>query len=70
MIKIEDHYCYYLPLLLTGISEEDCLMWHGQDGSVDVAPPLFNHMPESLLEMMKEYNKDVGFMSDYDNKTR
>ncbi|CAF3274375.1 unnamed protein product [Rotaria sp. Silwood2] len=38
------HYCYYLPLSLTGISEEDCLMWHGQDGSVDVAPPLFNHL--------------------------
>ncbi|CAF4214963.1 unnamed protein product, partial [Rotaria sordida] len=67
---MQDHYCYYLPSSLTGISEEDCRMWHGRDGPVDIAPPLFNHMSESLLDMMIECDKDIGFMSDYDNPTR
>ncbi|CAF3883026.1 unnamed protein product [Rotaria sp. Silwood2] len=70
MMKMQDHYCYYLPSSLTGISEEDCRMWHGRDGLVDIAPPLFNLMPELLLDMMKACDKDIRFMSDYDNQTR
>ncbi|CAF3296872.1 unnamed protein product [Rotaria sp. Silwood2] len=68
-MKIQDHYCYYLPSSLTGISEEDCRMWYGRDGLVDIASPLFNLMPELLLDMMKACDKDIRFMSDYDNQT-
>ncbi|CAF4756686.1 unnamed protein product, partial [Rotaria sp. Silwood2] len=69
MMTMQDHYCYYLPSSLTGISEEDCRMWYGRDGLVDIASPLFNLMPELLLDMMKACDKDIRFMSDYDNQT-
>ena len=70
MIKMQDHYCYYLPPSLTGISDEDCRKWHGREGPIDIAPPLFANMSEVLLEMMKECDQDVGFMSDYDIPTK
>ena len=70
MIKMQNHYCYYLPASLTGISDEDCRKWHGRDGPIDIAPPLFANMSDVLLDMMKECDHDVGFMSDYDNPTK
>jgi choline dehydrogenase-like flavoprotein len=70
MIKMQNHYCYYLPSSLTGISDEDCRKWHGQDGPIDVAPPLFEKMPEVLLELMNECDEEIGFMSDYNNPTK
>lgn len=70
MIKMQDHYCYYLPSSITGISDEDCHKWHGRDGPIDIAPPLFANMSEVLLDMMKECDQGVGFMSDYDNPTK
>ncbi|CAF1443200.1 unnamed protein product, partial [Didymodactylos carnosus] len=70
MLKMQNHYCYYLPSALTGITEEDCKLWHGQSGPVDIAPPLYNQMPELLHEMMKECDQNVGFMNDYDNPNK
>lgn len=67
MIKMQNHYCYYLPSSLTGISDTDCLAWHGRGGPIDIAPPLFSQMPEELLDLMEECKEDVGFMTDYDN---
>ena len=69
MVKMQNHYCYYLPSSLTGITDEDCRKWHGQDGPIDIAPPLFEQMPEILLDLMKECDEEVGFMTDYDNPT-
>ncbi|CAF1091196.1 unnamed protein product [Rotaria sordida] len=70
MVKIQNHYCYYLPSSLTGISDADCRLWHGQDGPIDIAPPLFGNMSDLLIEMMNECEQDVGFMTDYDNPTK
>jgi choline dehydrogenase len=70
MIKMQNHYCYYLPTSLTGISDADCRKWHGQNGPLDIAPPLFEQMPEVLLDLMKECDQDIGFMDDYDNPTK
>jgi choline dehydrogenase len=70
MIKMQNHYCYYLPTSLTGISDADCQKWHGQNGPLDIAPPLFEQMPEVLLDLMKECDQDIGFMDDYDNPTK
>jgi choline dehydrogenase len=70
MIKMQSHYCYYLPSSLTGISDADCRKWHGQDGPIDIAPPLFARIPELLLDIMKECDEDTGFMTDYDDPTR
>jgi choline dehydrogenase len=70
MIKMQNHYCYYLPSSLTGISDADCRKWHSQNGPIDIAPPLFEQMPEVLLDLMKECDEDIGFMTDYDNPTK
>ncbi|CAF4837108.1 unnamed protein product, partial [Rotaria sp. Silwood2] len=67
---MQDHYCYYLSSSLTGISEEDCHMQHDRDDPVNIARPLFSHLSELLLDMMKECDKDSEFMSDYDNPFR
>jgi choline dehydrogenase len=69
MIKMQDHYCYYLPSSLTGISDADCEKWHGQHGPIDILQPLFEQMPEPLLDLMKQCDEDVGFMTDYNNPT-
>jgi len=52
------------------MSDTDCRKWHGPNGPIDIAPPLFQRMPEVLLDLMKECDQDVGFMSDYDNPTK
>jgi choline dehydrogenase-like flavoprotein len=70
MIKMQNHYCYYLPSSLNGISDDDCRKWHDQDGPIDIAPPLFEQMPEVLFNLMKECDEGIGFMSDYDNPTK
>ncbi|CAF3203369.1 unnamed protein product [Rotaria sp. Silwood2] len=70
MVKMQNHYCYYLPSSLTGISDSDCRLWHGQDGPLDIAPPLFGNMSDLLIEMINECEQDVGFMTDYDNPTK
>ncbi len=70
MIKMQNHYCFYLPSSFTGISDADCRKWHGQDGPIDIAPPLFEQMPEFLLDIMKECDQNIGFMTDYDNPTK
>lgn len=70
MIKMQNHYCYYLPSSLTGISDADCQTWHGQNGPVDIAPPLFQQMTKELLDLMNECNETIGFMDDYDNPTK
>ena len=69
MMKMQNHYCYYLPSSLTGISDADCRKWHGKEGPIDIAPPLFEQMPKALLDLIKECDHDVGFMADYDNPT-
>jgi len=70
MIKMQNHYCYYLPSSLTGISDTDCRKWHSQDGPIDITPPLFAQMPEVLFDLMKECDEDIGFMTDYNNPTK
>ena len=70
MIRMQNHYCYYLPSSLTGILDADCRKWHGQNGPVDIAPPLFEKIHEVLLDLMNECDQDIGFMSDYDNPTK
>ncbi|CAF4960923.1 unnamed protein product [Rotaria sp. Silwood1] len=70
MIKMQNHYCYYLPSSLTGISDTDCRKWHGQDGPMDIAPPSFEKMPEPLLDLKNECNEYDGFMNDSDNPTK
>jgi choline dehydrogenase-like flavoprotein len=57
MIKMQNHYCYYLPSSLTRISDVDCQKWHSQNGPIDIAPPLFEQMPEVLLDLMKERDR-------------
>ncbi len=37
---------------------------------IDIARPLFEQMPEVLLDLMKECDEDIGFMTDYDNPTK
>ncbi|CAF1049135.1 unnamed protein product [Adineta steineri] len=69
MIKMQNHYCYYLPSSITGISDADCRQWHGKDGPIDIAPPLFQKMPQLLIDIMSECNTSIGFMADYDNPT-
>jgi len=70
MIKMENHYCYYLSSSLTGISDEDCKKWHGKNGPIDIGPPLFDRMPKVLLDIMKECNESIGFTNDYNNPTK
>lgn len=70
MIKMQNHYCYYLPSSLTGISDTDCRKWHGQHGPLDIAPPLFEQMSDELLELKNECNEYDGFMTDSDNPTK
>jgi choline dehydrogenase len=70
MIKMQNHYCYYLPSSLTGISDADCRKWHGQDGPIDIGPSRFEPLPYTVLDFVKECNESIGFMADYDNPTK
>ncbi len=70
MIKMQNHYCYYLPSSLTGISDADCRKWHGRDGPIDIAPPLFEQFPYTVWDFAKECNESIGFMTDNDNPTK
>jgi hypothetical protein len=63
MIKMQNHYCYYLPSSLTGTTDTDCRKCHDQHGPLDIAPPLFQQMPEYFLDLMKECDQDIGFTS-------
>ncbi len=71
MIKMQNHYCYYLPSNLTGISDADCRKWHGRDGPIDIAPPLlFEQFHYTAWDFVKECNESIGFMTDSDNPTK
>jgi choline dehydrogenase len=70
MIKMQNHYCYYLPSSLTGISDADCRKWHGRDGPLDISPSQLESLPYTVLDLVQECNETIGFMPDPDNPTK
>jgi choline dehydrogenase len=70
MIKMQNHYCYYLPSSLTGISDADCRKWHGKDGPLDITPSPLESLPYTVLDLVQECNETIGFMTDPDNPTK
>jgi choline dehydrogenase len=70
MIKMQSHYCYFIPSSITGISDADCRKWHGRDGPMDIVPPPFEALPYTVLDLVKQCNESVGFMIDYNNPTK
>ena len=43
--------------------------WHDHKGPIDIAPPLFEKMPDVLLDLLKECDDDIGFMTIQLNST-
>jgi len=70
MIKMQNHYCYYLPSSLTGISDADCRKWHGQDGPLDITPTQLEPLSDTVLDLVQECNETIGFTTDPDNPTK
>ena len=70
MIKMQNHYCYYLPSSLTGISDADCRQWHGRDGPLDITPSPLEALPYTVLDLVQECNETIGFTTDPDNPTK
>ena len=66
--KIEDHFCYYYSSNETGISNENCLKYHGKNGPLQVNPtyiPEFANISLMFQSICKDQNQMwKGFNSD------
>lgn len=58
--KIEDHYCYYYSSNETGISDNDCQLYHGKGGPLQVNPtylPEFANISKFFEPICKDSNQ-------------
>lgn len=64
----ENHYCFYQPQSVTGISPSSCNANHGQNGPMDIDFPPLDYVSDPMKFLIEETCDDypgLGFRPDY-----
>ena len=65
--SLEDHYCHYLPPVLTNISEADCLQYHGKGGEMQISPQAYKYLSPAIHDLIAQLGHSFGATADYNN---